>query len=192
MRTLPLLSTQSVSTQSAFSRASSQARYTPWSRSLMDANRAAECGGARRHWRQTCDRGAPTWLFPRQRRNDKITASSVTMVGQNRVLFGDSRDRGAHLDRLATTSADRSRPSTAPYRASAFRFALTCGSAKLAALARRCSRSSQLLLTDRTARGFSRVSSSSSVSWRITRRSPSRNAYSTVSRPISISSNWPR
>jgi hypothetical protein len=48
------------------------------------------------------------------------------------------------------------------------------------------------LLVVRTASGFSRVSSTSSVSWRITRRSPSRNAYSTFSRPISTSSSWPR
>ena len=51
---------------------------------------------------------------------------------------------------------------------------------------------SYLLLTGRTARGFSRVSSSSCLSWRITRRSPSRSAYSTLSRPISTSSSWPR
>jgi hypothetical protein len=50
---------------------------------------------------------------------------------------------------------------------------------------------SYLLLTGRTARGFSRVSSSSCLSWRITRRSPSRSVYSTVSRPISTSSSWP-
>jgi hypothetical protein len=48
------------------------------------------------------------------------------------------------------------------------------------------------LLTVRTATEFSRDSSTSSVSWRMIRRSPSRNAYSTFSRPISISSNWPR
>ena len=59
-------------------------------------------------------------------------------------------------------------------------------------LARRCTGSSHLLLTGRTARGFSRVSSTPSVSWRITRRSPSRNAYSTLSRLISTSSSWPR
>ena len=52
--------------------------------------------------------------------------------------------------------------------------------------------SSHLLLTGRTARAFSRVSSTSSVSWRITRRSPSRSAYSTLSRLISTSSSWPR
>jgi hypothetical protein len=49
-----------------------------------------------------------------------------------------------------------------------------------------------LLLTDRTASGCSGVSWMSSVSWRITRPSPSRSAYATVSRPISTSSICPR
>ena len=50
----------------------------------------------------------------------------------------------------------------------------------------------KMQLTGRTARAFSRVSSTSSVSWRITRRSPSRNVYSTLSTLISTSSRWPR
>jgi hypothetical protein len=48
------------------------------------------------------------------------------------------------------------------------------------------------MLTGRTAIGFSRVSRISSVSWRITRDSPSRSVYSTFSWPISTSSIWPR
>src|SRR5262249_3022815 len=48
------------------------------------------------------------------------------------------------------------------------------------------------LLTVRTASGFSRVSSTSSVSWRITRRSPSRSVYSTLPRLISTSTSLPR
>src|SRR5262249_9223640 len=49
-----------------------------------------------------------------------------------------------------------------------------------------------LLLTGRTTTGFSRLSRSFSVSWRITRDSPARSAYSTFSGPISTSSVWPR
>ena len=55
-----------------------------------------------------------------------------------------------------------------------------------------CTGRSHPLLTGRTARAFSRVSSTSSVSWRITRRSPSRSVYCTLSRLISISRSWPR
>jgi hypothetical protein len=46
-----------------------------------------------------------------------------------------------------------------------------------------------LLLTGRTAAEFSLVSSTSSVSWWITRRSPSRSVYCTLSRLISTSSS---
>src|SRR6516162_781345 len=49
-----------------------------------------------------------------------------------------------------------------------------------------------LLLTGRTATGFSRVSWIFSVSWRIRRDSPSQSAYSTFSRRISTSSLCPR
>jgi hypothetical protein len=48
------------------------------------------------------------------------------------------------------------------------------------------------LLTGRTTTGFSRLSWISSVSWRITRRSPSRSVYSTLSKLISTSNIWPR
>jgi hypothetical protein len=49
-----------------------------------------------------------------------------------------------------------------------------------------------LLLTGRTAAGFSLVSWTSCFSWRNTRSSPSRSVYSTFSTPISTSNIRPR
>jgi hypothetical protein len=48
------------------------------------------------------------------------------------------------------------------------------------------------VLIGRNAIGLSRVSRSSSVSWRITTHSPSRSVYSTFSWSTSTSSIWPR